>query len=390
MLQALHWPGVGLSHRRHWMSGSFCANIHKASEMCDGKQMKFRRFKMFMPLLALAVLAPQPAVNAQTEVVQPIALQTSEDAGFQGYLQLLAARARSEGVSEATIQRMTSGLTVNPKVIALDRQQPAVSPSPPPTAPYIREHVDGARIEAGQRMFSNVSGIAPAIERKYGVPMKIMLSIWGNETNFGSYSGDFDLARSLATLAYEGRRRELFATEFVALLKMADQGVPRSRLQGSWAGAFGNPQFLPSVYLRTAVDEDGDGIRDIWSGRADTLASIANYFRDAGWRAGDPWGVRASVPATLNRSAFAGRLQPLSCNRVHARHAVWKPVSEWRALGVEPRGAIKDETLATLFEPDGPGTSAFLLTGNYRVILQYNCSNYYALSVGLLADEIAR
>jgi membrane-bound lytic murein transglycosylase B len=377
------------------MSDSFWADIHKARWLCNGVGMKFIRAFPVAAVLAVAAAGPNPAVNAQTEVVQPVVQQvvvqqSSEDAGFQGYLQLLAARARSEGVSEATIQRMTAGLTVNRRVIELDRQQPGVSPSPPPTAPYIREHVDGARIASGRNMYSNVSGITPAIEGKYGVPVSILLSIWGNETNYGSYTGDFDLARSLATLAYEGRRRELFAAEFIALLKMADQGVPRYRMQGSWAGAFGNPQFLPTVYLRTAVDEDGDGMRDIWSSRRDTLASIANYFRDAGWRRGDPWGVRASVSATFNRSAVGTKLQPSSCNRVHLRHSAWKPVSEWRALGVEPRGSIKDETLAAFFEPDGPGTSPFLLTGNYRVILQYNCSNYYALSVGLLADEIAR
>ena len=171
---------------------------------------------------------------------------------------------------------------------------------------------------------------------------------------------------------------------------MADRGVPRERMLGSWAGAFGNPQFLPSVYLRTAVDADGDGMRDIWSSRTDTLASIASYFRDAGWRPGEPWGVRAAVPDSFNRVAVMPRAQSPTCTRVHARHSVWKPVSEWRGLGVVPQRAISDSTLAALFEPDGPGSPAFLLTGNYRVILQYICSNYYALSVGLLADEIAR
>jgi membrane-bound lytic murein transglycosylase B len=171
---------------------------------------------------------------------------------------------------------------------------------------------------------------------------------------------------------------------------MADQGVPRERLKGSWAGAFGNPQFLPSMYLRLARDGDGDGDRDIWHSQADTLASIANYFRDAGWRRGEPWGVRATIPTGFNRASIATRLVSPVCPRVHARHSVWKPVREWRELGIVPQRSIADSTMATLFEPDGPGTPAWLLTGNYRVILHYNCSNYYALSVGLLADEIAR
>jgi len=218
----------------------------------------------------------------------------------------------------------------------------------------------------------------------------ILLAIWGHETNYGSYMGDFDLARSLATLAYEGRRRELFADEFIAVLKMADQGIPRERLKGSWAGAFGNPQFLPSMYLRLAVDGDGNGTRDIWSSRADTLASIANYFRDAGWRPGVPWGVPASVPAGLDRASLATGLVSPECPRVHARHSRWRTVAEWRALGVQPQKPIAGNVLASLIEPDGPSQAAYLLTGNYRVILHYNCSNYYALSVGLLADEIER
>ena len=338
-----------------------------------------RRFKLLvLPILAL--FAGQSTLGAQA----------SEETGFQGYLQLLAARARAEGVSEASIQRLTWGLTLNPRVIELDRGQPGTAPVPPPIAPYLATHVDAARIAGGRNMYDNVANYMPRIEARYGVPTKIVLAIWGHETNYGSYTGDFDLARSLATLAYEGRRRQLFADEFIALLKMADQGIPRERMLGSWAGAFGNPQFLPSVYLRTAVDGDGNGTRDIWNSRADTLASIANYFRDAGWRTGEPWGVRAAVPYGLNRAALASRLMADSCGRVHSRHSQWKTVAEWRALGVIAQAAIGDDTLASLFEPDGPGTPAYLLTGNYRVILQYNCSNYYALSVGLLADEIAR
>ncbi len=347
--------------------------------------MKLHRIlRLFVPLgLVLAVFSP-PVPAAQAQI--------SHEEAFQGYLQLLSARARSEGVSEATILRMTSGLTLNQRVIELDRSQPGASSTStvPAFEPYRRSHVDAARISGGRNMRDNVATITPAIEQQYGVPAKIMLAIWGHETNYGSYTGDFDLARSLATLAYEGRRRQLFADEFIALLKMADQGIPRERLVGSWAGAFGNPQFLPSVYLRLARDGDGNGSRDIWYSRADTLASIAAYFRDSGWRSGQPWGVKAIVPAAFNRAAIATRLEAPSCPRVHARHASWKTVGEWRALGIVPMAAIADDVQATLIEPDGIGATAYLLTGNYRVILQYNCSNYYALSVGLLADEIAR
>ena len=352
--------------------------------LCERSRMGLMRNLKFAVPLGLAALVFSPPTA-------PVAAQTYDEAGFQGYLQLLAARARGAGVSEATIARMTSGLTLNQRVIALDRSQPGSTPGTPPAlAPYIRTHVDAARIAGGRAMLQNVAGIVPGVEAEYGVPAPIIMAIWGHETNYGRYKGDFDLARSLATLAYEGRRRELFASEFIALLKMVDRGVPRERLYGSWAGAFGNPQFLPSVYLRLARDGDGDGDADIWNDRADTLASIANYFRDSGWRTGEPWGAKAVVPAGFDATPVATRLDSPSCPRVHARHSAWKTVAEWQALGVRPLRPMRADTLATLIEPDGRGNSAFLLTGNYRVILQYNCSNYYALSVGLLADEIAR
>ncbi|MEO5586937.1 MAG: lytic murein transglycosylase [Novosphingobium sp.] len=328
-----------------------------------------------------------PAVSAQGV--------SSEEAGFQAYLQLLTARARGEGVREATIRRMTAGLTFNPRVIELDRGQPGGVPTSTPTAPpafepYRRQHVDAARINGGRAAYSRVAGILPQIESQYGVPGPILTAIWGHETNYGSYKGNFDLSRSLATLAFEGRRRELFADEFIALLKMADQGLSRETLVGSWAGALGNPQFLPSMYLRLARDGDGNGTRDVWNSSADTLASIANYFRDAGWRRDVPWGIAARVPGGFDRASMTTRLVSPVCPRVHARLSAWRTVAEWRALGVTPQGDVADDVLAALLEPDGPGRTAYLLTGNYRVILEYNCSNYYALSVGLLADEITR
>jgi lytic murein transglycosylase len=336
--------------------------------------------KFVAPILLLAMASSSPAQA-----------QGLSESGFQSYIQLVSAKARAEGVSEATIARVTQGLTLNPRVVALDQGQPGGNTSVnPPIAPYLRRHVDTARINGGRAIRDQSGPTIAQIERQYGVPGKILLAIWGHETNYGSYTGDFDLARSLATLAYEGRRRALFEREFISLLKMVDRGVPRNRLYGSWAGAFGNPQFLPSVYLRVAADGDGDGDRDIWGSRADTLASIANYFRDAGWRSGEPWGVRASIPASFNRGSVTTRLNSPSCARVHARHSRWKTVGEWRQLGITPLASISDKTMASLFEPDGPGTPAYLLTGNYRVILQYNCSNFYAMSVGLLADEIAR
>jgi lytic murein transglycosylase len=329
---------------------------------------------------ALALFAAGPA-NAQV------------DTSFDGYLQLVAAKARAQGISQRAIDQTLAGLTPNSRVIELDQAQPGTPSRPgvyPPMSSYIARHVDSARINGGRNTFARTRSISRAVEERYGVPGEIMIAIWGHETNYGSYKGDFDLARSLATLAWEGRRRDLFEGELIALMKMVDQGTQRSQLVGSWAGAFGNPQFLPSVFLRLAVDGNGDGRKDIWNSDADTLYSIGNYFRDAGWQAGLPWAVRASVPAGLDRTALKSPLVSPVCPRVHERHSQWKTLAEWRQLGVTPFRSLPDDTMLALFEPDGPNAPQYLLTGNYRVILEYNCSNYYAMSVGLLADEISR
>lgn len=330
------------------------------------------------------------ATLAAASIATPAAAQ--DEAGFQAYLPTLRAQALAAGVQRATVESVFPTLTFNQRVVDLDRQQPGGNPNAPVAmfAPYRIQHVDAARISRGRAAYVANRSKLTRVEAETGVPESIMVAIWGHETNYGSYTGNFDLLRSLATLAYEGRRRDLFAGEFVAALKMIDRGVPRADLKGSWAGATGNPQFLPSIYLRLARDGDGDGRADIWNSAADTLASIGNYFVNAGWRPGQPWGIAVNVPAGYDRSGQVNRLVSPRCPRVFERHSGWRTMAEWRALGLVPqdRSWPGDNVLATLLEPDGPGKTAYLLTGNYRVILDYNCSNFYALSVGLLADAV--
>ena len=339
------------------------------------------------------VRSARAGVAALLCLVAASSAAAQEDDGFQAYMRTLRAQAIAGGVRPTTVDGVLSTLTFNPRVVALDKQQPEAAPNAPVPmfAPYRTTHVDAARISRGRATYAAQRARLARVEAETGVPEEIMVAIWGHETNYGSYTGDFDLLRSLASLAYEGRRRELFAGEFIATLKMLDRGVPRSRLVGSWAGATGNPQFLPSVYLRLARDGDGDGKADIWTSPADTLASIGNYFAQAGWRPGQPWGVAVTAPAGLAQRTVTNRLISPRCPRVFQRHSGWRTMAEWRALGVAPvSGRMPtDEVQATLIEPDGAGRTAYLLTGNYRVILDYNCSNFYALSVGLLADAIA-
>ncbi len=285
----------------------------------------------------------------------------AQDLPFNSYLQLVAAKARAEGASKSAIRMVLDGLEPNQRVISLDRGNLSSGGSVsgfPPLAPYIASHNTRARIEQGQRMYAQLGPIARRVESEYGVPAPILLAIWGHETSYGAVKGGFDLPGALATLAWEGRRRDLFEAELIDTIKMVDRGVPRSRLVGSWAGAFGNPQFLPSVYLRLAQDGDGDGQADIWNNEADTLASIANYFRDAGWRKGQPWGVRAYAPNSVERGAIESNLVSPVCPRVHVRHSKWMSVREWRERGVIPQAAIADDVIVSLFEPDGPAAPA--------------------------------
>ncbi|KQU62466.1 lytic transglycosylase [Sphingomonas sp. Leaf339] len=338
-----------------------------------------------------AIQSARIAALAIVAVAAPVAAQ---DDPFQSYLAGVRTRAIAEGVAAATIDREFADLTLNPRVVELDRGQPGnvLSTSFSPFAPYRADHVDAARIDRGRSVYQAQRSRLSAIERETGVPESIMVAIWGHETNYGAYTGNFDLVRSLASLAFDGRRRPLFEGELIAGLKMIDRGTPRSQLKGSWAGATGNPQFLPSIYLRLARDGDGDGRADIWNSQPDTLASIANYFTDAGWRSGQPWGFAVSVPGGYNRTLASNTLASPRCPRVFQRHSGWRSMAEWRALGMVPQGRAwpADDVQATLIEPDGEGATAYLLTGNYRVILDYNCSNFYALSVGLLADAVER
>jgi membrane-bound lytic murein transglycosylase B len=205
------------------------------------------------------------------------------DGGFGAYVQSLWPKAQARGVSRATFDRVTAGLVYNPRVIALDRDNLGSPPSPntpiPSFAPYKAKHVDAARIGGGRRVHDRLLPLLSRIEARTGVPTSIMIAIYGHETAYGQVTGNFDLPEALATLAYEGRRRSLFEPELIATMVMVERGVPRSALKGSWAGAFGYPQFLPSVYLQVAEDGDGDGVARIWSSEADAIESIGSYLR---------------------------------------------------------------------------------------------------------------
>jgi membrane-bound lytic murein transglycosylase B len=332
------------------------------------------------------------ALLAGSGSAQDDMLSQTGDSGFRQYLGTVRVKAMNEGVRPATIDRAFSAISFNQRVVNLDRSQPETDPNKPipDFAPYKRRHVDAARIGRGRSKYTELRPLLERIERETGVPEEMMLAIYGHETNYGTVTGNFNAPEALASLAYEGRRRSLFEAELIAVLKMIDRGVPQYAITGSWAGALGKPQFLPSVYLRLARDGDGDGYADIWTSEVDAMTSIANYFVNSGWRRGEGWGFAVNVPSSFDRTAIAAKTSSPRCGRVFARHSRWKTIGEWQRLGVTAQQGFfpNANMMAVLIEPDGAGNTAYLLGSNYRVILDYNCSNFYALSVGLLADEI--
>ncbi len=331
-------------------------------------------------------------VLASTSLLTSAGIAQSIDDGFRQYLAQVRIKAVQQGVSASTLDRVLPSINYNDRVVQLDRAQPEANPNAPVPvfAPYKIKHVDADRIGRGQSKYRELRPLLSRIETQTGVPEEMMIAIYGHETNYGTVTGNYNAPEALASLAYEGRRRALFEAELIASLKMIDRGVPQYAMTGSWAGALGKPQFLPSVYLKLARDGDGDGYADIWKSEVDAMTSIANYFVQAGWRRGEEWGFAVNVPQSLDRSAIGTKTVAPRCARVFARHSQWKTIDEWKRLGIAPQRGFwpKGNMMAALIEPDGYGKTGYLLGSNYRVILDYNCSNFYALSVGLLANEI--
>ncbi|HEX7389742.1 MAG TPA: lytic murein transglycosylase [Acidiphilium sp.] len=293
---------------------------------------------------------------------------------FGGFLAKLHARARAEGVPEGIVRAALTGLTPDAKVIHLDSHQPEFTLT---WAQYSARVVTEKRIAEGKIKARSVRPVLEAVRRRFGVSAEPVMGIWGIETGFGAIQGDFRVIDSLATLAWF-RNSTYFANEAIAAMKIAARGdAPLPRLLGSWAGAMGQPQFMPSVYLTTAVSFSGQGTPNIWTNTPDSLASIANYLRKAHWVPGLPSSEPVLIPPGFDAS-LAGRGHRLSLDR-------------WRALGVHRLAGARRlplSTEASLLLPDGPNGAAYLAYANFESIRRYNPSDLYALAVGELGRLI--
>lgn len=322
----------------------------------------------------------------------PVYVPLPSEGSFAAWLGAYRATALARGISPATLDSLFNRMIPSDRVIELDRAQPGDSGGTPARFDsYLARRLDASRISGGKAAMERSTAALATAFAKSGVPAGIIIGIWGMETSYGRVTGDFDVVRSLATLAWEGRRSVLFTKELNAAVDIVDKRLAtREQLIGSWAGAMGQPQFLPSSFLEYAADGDGDGRRDIWSSEVDTLASIANYLARHGWKAGVEWGFPVKVPTGFDRKTVRNPVKPLTCVRPLERHSKWLPASDWQRIGITTSGAWPAATTPmSLVEPDGAGQGAYLTTGNYRAIMGYNCSNFYALSVALLGDAVA-
>jgi lytic murein transglycosylase len=300
----------------------------------------------------------------------------SGDMVFDAWAAEFYGRAVKAGISPALLEREMAGLTPDPRVTSRDSRQPEFSQ---PVSTYITGAVSDGPIATGMRKRTEVPSL-DAIEQRYGVPREILIGIWSRESAFGAIQGDFDVIRSMASLAAQGRRRDWAEGELIAALKVIGSGeFPRSRLKGSWAGAMGQTQFIPSSFLSTAVDGDGDGRRDVWNSPADALASAADLLAKGGWVRGQGWAREVTVPAGFDFSLSEGPKET---------PAWWAEKGVRRADGLPWSGADQAAP-AQLLAPSGAAGPVFLLFPNHFVIRKYNNSVAYALAVGLLADRIA-
>ncbi|WP_244995864.1 lytic murein transglycosylase [Pseudooceanicola nitratireducens] len=318
----------------------------------------------------------RPKLRPVLENVRTVAyVEAGDPAGFRTWINGFRNRALAKGISGSTFDRTFVQVSYLPEVIKLDRKQSEFTKS---TGDYLASAVSDTRVSTGREKAGQHGQVLRAIEGRYGVDRHIVAAIWGMETNYGGYRGKTHVPSALATLAYDGRRGSFFEAQLIATLGILQQGdTTPDRMDGSWAGAMGHTQFMPTSYEAYAVDFTGDGRRDIWGeDPTDALASTAAYLNRMGWVAGQPWGIEVTLPASFNYALAGGSK---------------KMPSDWARLGLRAADgqALRDHGAARVLLPSGAQGPAFLVFKNFDVIKRYNNSDSYALGVGHLGDRIS-
>ncbi|MGC9446375.1 lytic murein transglycosylase [Cereibacter johrii] len=316
-------------------------------------------------------VSQRPAARAEAAVTEA---ERAAQAGLEAWVVQFRPRALAAGIRPATFSAAFRDLRYDADAVARDRNQAEFNRT---LWDYLDSAVSEARIAGGRAALAQHGALLGRIEARYGVPKEIVVAVWGMETSYGTRRGDHPLVGALATLAHDGRRARFFEEQLIAALKILDKGDVRPEaMTGSWAGAMGHTQFMPTSYLDFAVDFTGDGRRDIWSDDpSDALASTAAYLAQSGWRSGEPWGVEVRLPAGFDFSRSGKSLR--------------QPAARWEALGVRRVGGSPlPAGEAALLLPAGAQGAAFLIYPNFRAIARYNPADAYVIGVGHLADRL--
>ena len=299
------------------------------------------------------------------------------DPGFDRWVKELKVEANSRGISSSVFDQAFQDVKLLPRVLELDRKQPESTMT---FVQYKQHVITPQRIQRGREMLDQYRELLKEVGQYYGVPSRFIVALWGIETSYGSNTGGFNVIEALATLAYDGRRSQYFRGELLdALLILQEGHADLQTMKGSWAGAMGQSQFMPSSFLKLAVDFDRDGRKDIWTTPADVFASAANYLSQSGWHYGETWGRRVRLP-----EGFDHRKTGLN---------IRKPLPAWQNMGIRrgDGGNLPTASMeGSIILPDETLSPAFLVYHNFRVIMKWNRSIYFATSVGLLADAVVR
>ncbi|MBK1668038.1 hypothetical protein CKO28_08310 [Rhodovibrio sodomensis] len=327
-------------------------------------------------LLTAAALAVMPGSATAQQNGGQGEIAPRNDQPFDAWLQNLRDQARNAGIGAATLDSALQGVAPVNRVIELDRRQPEFTRT---FWSYLDKRVSEGRIERGRELLAKHRDLLERIEADYGVQPRFLIAFWGLETNFGDYLGSFQVIDALATLAYDQRRGDFFRAQLLDALRIVDQGhITAANMKGSWAGAMGQLQFIPSTFVGHAVDRTGDGQKDIWGSLPDVFASGANYLSDLGWEGDQLWGREVVLPDGFDLS--------------QASLSVRKPLDAWAALGVRKANgqplSTPEGMQGSVVLPQGHEGPAFLVYENFRHILSWNSSINYAIAVGHLADRI--
>ncbi len=292
------------------------------------------------------------------------------------WVQEFKKEALEAGISERIVDMAMKDFVPSERIISLDRHQPESTRT---FTQYMESVVPNSRVKEGRRLLAANRPLLSEVSAHYGVPMEVIVALWGIETSYGKVTGSFNVPHALATLAYDGRRAEFFRKELLNALKILDQGhIVPAAMEGSWAGAMGQSQFMPSSFLSYAVDYNKDGRRDIWSSKPDIFASIANYLKQSGWNAGEGIFTKVRLPQKFDPA--------------HENIDRFRPLKDWKALGITyPDGQTlpASHMQAALVFPGKPYEGAYLVYKNYHVILKWNRSRYFATAVGTLTEKLA-